>query len=59
MLFPEVVLQADQALAKEAQGLTAAGWFFVALAWTTIVSMAVFCYRKVLSKAEERSRASD
>jgi len=37
-------------------GLTTAGWTFVTLAWTSILSVLVFCYRKVLRHAEERKR---
>lgn len=59
MLLPDAILQADQTLPNQAQGLTTAGWLFVSLAWTTILSIAVFCYRKVLSKAEARGRKSD
>ena len=37
-------------------GLTAGGWMFVAIAWATIISVLVFCYRKVIQKADERKR---
>jgi hypothetical protein len=34
--------------------MTTAGWIFMASAWTMIISVAVFCYRKVLQKAAEK-----
>lgn len=37
-------------------GMTTAGWVFIAIAWTAIISIAVFCYRKVLQKAEEQKQ---
>lgn len=58
MLLPDALVQVDQTLSNQAQGLTAAGWFFVTLAWTTIISTAIFCYRKVLHKSEERKRTA-
>ena len=49
-----VLPEAVQGLSDKPVGLTAAGWVFISIAWTTIISVAVFCYRKVLQKAEEK-----
>lgn len=57
LLFHEVV-QSAQSFSDKPVGLTTAGWIFISIAWTTIISLAVFCYRKVLQKAaEKRQRA--
>jgi cell division protein FtsN len=50
------IQETAQSLADQPAGMTAAGWFFIAIAWTTIISIAVFCYRKVLQKAEKRKQ---
>jgi hypothetical protein len=52
-LITATVLSA-QTSAQNAVGMTAAGWIFISIAWITIISIAVFCYRKVLQKASER-----
>ena len=54
MFLIAATVQNTQASAQNAVGLTTAGWIFLAIAWTTIISLAVFCYRKVLQKASER-----
>ncbi len=46
--------QSAQTSSQNAVGLTTAGWIFISIAWITIISIAVFCYRKVLQKASER-----
>jgi hypothetical protein len=46
--------QTAQALPDQPVGLTAGGWVFISIAWATIISLAVFCYRKVLQKAAEK-----
>ncbi len=55
LLFHEVV-QTTQVLSDKPVGMTTAGWIFISIAWTTIISLAVFCYRKVLQKAGEKRR---
>lgn len=55
LLFHEVV-QSAQSFSDKPVGLTTAGWIFISIAWTTIISLAVFCYRKVLQKAAEKRR---
>jgi hypothetical protein len=58
MLLLLEAAQTAQSLSDKPAGLTTAGWIFMSIAWTTIISMAVFCYRKVLQKAaEKRQRA--
>lgn len=54
-LFQEAA-QTAQSLSDKPVGLTTAGWIFISIAWTTIISVAVFCYRKVLQKAAEKRR---
>jgi hypothetical protein len=54
VLLAQAVTPIAQALSDKPIGLTSAGWIFIAIAWTTIISIAVFCYRKVLQKAAER-----
>jgi hypothetical protein len=54
MFLIATTVQSAQASAQNAVGMTTAGWIFIAIAWTTIISIAVFCYRKVLQKASER-----
>ncbi|MCI0693079.1 hypothetical protein L0337_13865 [candidate division KSB1 bacterium] len=51
MLF---IQETAQSLTGQPAGMTAAGWIFIAIAWMTIISIAVFCYRKVLQITEER-----
>ena len=46
--------QTAQALSDQPVGLTTGGWIFISIAWATIISVAVFCYRKVLQKAAEK-----
>jgi hypothetical protein len=53
MLF---IQETARSLSDQPAGMTAAGWIFIAIAWTAIISVAVFCYRKVLQKAEERKQ---
>jgi hypothetical protein len=48
--------QAAQRLSDDPVGMTTRGWIFMGIAWTTIISVAVFCYRKVLQKAFEQRR---
>jgi hypothetical protein len=58
MLLLHEVVQGAQSIADKPIGMTTAGWIFISIAWTTIISLAVFCYRKVLQKAtEKRQRA--
>lgn len=58
MLLLHAVLPLTQSLSEQPIGLSAAGWTFIAIAWITIISLVVFCYRKVLQKAaEKRQRA--
>lgn len=54
MLFIQEAAETTKALPNSTGGLTTAGWIFVSIAWTTIMSMLIFCYRKVLQKAAER-----
>ncbi|GEM_PF-3323084 len=49
-----LIQEIAQAASDKPAGMTAAGWIFISLAWTTIISVAVFCYRKVLQIAEEK-----
>lgn len=56
MLLLHEVVQVTQTLSDKPVGLTTAGWIFISIAWTTIISLAVFCYRKVLQKAAEKRR---
>lgn len=46
--------QTAQSLSDKAVGMTTKGWIFMSIAWTTIITVAVFCYRKILQKAFER-----
>ena len=48
----------DQGAGVQAQGLTTAGWIFVSTAWVCIISIAVFCYRKVILKSEHKRRVA-
>jgi hypothetical protein len=43
-------------LSDKPVGLTTGGWIFISIAWTAIISVAVFCYRKVLQTAMEKRR---
>ena len=43
--------QTAQSLSDEAVGMTTRGWIFISIAWATIISVAVFCYWKILQKA--------
>jgi hypothetical protein len=54
MFLITATAQSVQASAQNAVGMTTAGWIFMAIAWITIISIAVFCYRKILQKASER-----
>lgn len=57
-LLLQEVAQTTQSLSDKPVGMTTAGWIFMASAWTMIISVALFCYRKVLQKAaEKRQRA--
>lgn len=56
MLLLHEVVQVTQTLSDKPIGMTTAGWIFISIAWTTIISLAVFCYRKVLQKAAEKWR---
>ncbi len=56
MLLLHEVVQVTQTLSDKPIGMTTAGWIFISIAWTTIISIAVFCYRKVLQKAAEKRR---
>lgn len=51
-----IIQTATQTVSNPALGMTTAGWIFMSLAWLTIISVAVFCYRKVLQKAAEKRR---
>ena len=55
LLFHEAV-QTAQSLSNKPVGMTTGGWIFMSVVWTTVISLAVFCYRKVLQKAEEKRR---
>jgi hypothetical protein len=54
MLLLQEAVQTAQALSDQPVGLTTGGWIFISIAWATIISVAVFCYRKVLQKAAEK-----
>lgn len=56
MLLLHVLVSTTQSASQPSLGMTTAGWIFMAFAWTTIISVAVFCYRKVLQKAAEKRR---
>jgi hypothetical protein len=47
-------IQIAQSLSDEPVGMTTRGWIFMSIAWTTIISVAIFCYRKILQRAFER-----
>ena len=46
--------QTAQSLSDEGVGMTTRGRIFISIAWATIISVAVFCYWKILRKAFER-----
>ncbi|NUO80707.1 hypothetical protein HUU05_11555 [candidate division KSB1 bacterium] len=48
----------DQTASTQVSGLTTAGWIFVSTAWLVIISVAAFCYRKVIQKSEQNRRAT-
>lgn len=50
------VLFLDQTGTSQAHGLSTAGWIFISIAWFTIISVAVFCYGKVIRLAEARKK---
>ena len=52
----QAAAQTAQSLSDQPVGMTTSGWIFMAIVWTTIISVAVFCYRKILQKAFERRR---
>ena len=52
----QATAQTAQSMSNEPGGMTTQGWIFMGIAWTTIITVAVFCYRKVLQKAIERRR---
>ena len=56
MLLLHEIVQTAQSFSDKPVGLTTAGWIFIFIAWTAIISLAVFCYRKVLQKAAEKRR---
>jgi len=37
-------------------GLTLAGWIFISIAWTSVLGLLIFCYRKILQKAAEKKQ---
>lgn len=43
-------------LSEVATGLTLGGWIFISIAWTGIISLLIFCYRKILQKAAEKKQ---
>lgn len=47
----------EQTGSASAHGLTTAGWIFISLAWITIISVAAFCYSRVIRIAEANRRA--
>lgn len=47
-------IQTAQSLSDEPVGMTRRGWIFMCIAWATIISVAIFCYRKILQRAFER-----
>lgn len=48
---PLLILQTDPA---SAHGLNTAGWIFISIAWLAIISVAVFCFGKVIRLAEAK-----
>jgi hypothetical protein len=59
MLFLlSAVIGFDQADGAQIHGLTTAGWIFISAAWISIIGLAVFCYRKVIMKSEQKRRAT-
>lgn len=37
-------------------GLNLGGWIFISLAWISIISIAIFCFSKVIGLAEAKKR---
>lgn len=36
------------------QGLTTGGWLFLAAAWSAIIALTAFCFRRVLRQRAQR-----
>lgn len=58
MLLSSAAILAMQTAPASAQGLNTAGWIFISSAWLTIISVAVFCFSKVIRLAEAKKRAA-
>lgn len=56
LFFPTAIM--PQTGAGTEPGLSTAGWIFISFAWAAIISVAVFCYSKVIRIAEQRKRAA-
>ncbi len=35
-------------------GLNAGGWFFIAVAWSAIISVTIFCFKRVLGTHNQK-----
>ncbi len=52
--FIQEAAQTAQSMSGKPVDMTTAGWIFLSIAWISIISVAVFCYRKVLQKATKQ-----
>ena len=48
-----------KSLSEGATGLTLTGWIFISVVWTIIISLLIFCYRKILQKAAEKKQQAN
>jgi len=39
-----------------AEGMTIAGWIFMAVIWSAVITLVVFCFRRVLFKQSAKNK---
>ncbi len=54
--FIQDAAKTASALPDNTKGLTTAGWIFISIVWTIIISLLIFCYHKIFQKAAEKKQ---
>lgn len=56
ILFAQESANAVGSMSEGVTGLTLGGWIFISIAWTGVLSLLIFCYRRIWQKAAERKQ---
>ncbi len=59
ILFVQESANAVKSISENSTGLTLGGWIFISIAWTCVISLFIFCYRKILQKPNDKKQQGE